>query len=641
MEKTHSKNGSGHCSDCVFGRWFRCGLPGSALAFLCAVFLQGEACAQQNLQDYALIYVDQYFEPPAELSLTEGGKNKAAALAHFTVGRIQENAGQLDQAVVSYLKVLELQPNQLSLSRKCALILARSGKQKQARELLESALSRNSTIAFPYIMLSEFLSTYHSNIQENKERSLGLAREAVEKFPDDPVPYEHLAKVFMIGNRKDEAKELLTGALDRENSDPNFWLRLGKVASRVWQYRLGGKGQEEQIAMLNQFYGKAAEFAGNNDLVKERSADYYSATRQFDLAEKMFKELIAKNTDRLDLRKKLAKVYRAQKDDQAYLDTLLGIVEVNPSDVSTHYEISKAYAKLNDMTNSIKHRLIALKVGKGSAEDYLKVGTEMYEAEMNAEAVEFLEEAAYLFPDNHEFPWLITYPLGALERYKEAVKYFEAYEKLVKKNKPENLNEKFYFRYGASVERAGDIKRAEKLFQKTIEILGKKDPQQENKEFTATVYNYLGYMWLENDMNIDRAGELIKTAVDLDPSSGAIADSLGWYYFKKGRFEEALKELLRSESLIKEMDAVILDHIGQAYYKLGDHEKAVDYMKRAVDLEPGKKEFSDRLKHFQTNSNDVPPKPTEAQSAPQPENPDSPSPPRPAAPSPSGANPDA
>ena len=542
------------------------------------------AVSGKDFRDFAQVYVDQYFEPPEELKLSSASEDKAEALAYFTVGRIQENAGQTDQAVVSYLKVLDLQPDQLALSRKCAYLLARSGKQTEARELLEAALERNKASAFPYIMLSEFLSTYHSNVQENKERSLTLAREAVDRFPGDPLTYEHLIKMYLAGNRKDDARALLTKSLEQENSNPEFWLRLGKLASRVWQVRMGGKGEEKEIEMLNQFYGKASAHAAGNDVVLERSADFYKSTGQFGKAEKIYLALIKRKTDRLDLRKKLARVYKDQKNDDAYLRTLLGIVEINPGDVQTHYEIAREYVKKDDVRNAIKHRKIALKVGKGSAQDYLKVGTTMYEAEMYEECAEFLEEAAYLFPDNPEFPWLITYPLGALEKYKEATKYFEQYEKMVKKQRPENLTEKFYFRFGSTVERDGDIKRAEKYFQKTIELLGKKDPEQEDKKFTALVYNYLGYMWLENDMNIKEAGELIKTAVDLDPDSGAIADSLGWFYFKMGRYEEAKKELLRSESLIEEVDAVILDHIARVYYELGDSAKAIEYMDRAVKL---------------------------------------------------------
>ncbi|MEM6916005.1 MAG: tetratricopeptide repeat protein, partial [Verrucomicrobiota bacterium] len=156
-----------------------------------------------------------------------------------------------------------------------------------------------------------------------------------------------------------------------------------------------------------------------------------------------------------------------------------------------------------------------------------------------------------------------------------------------------------FFRYAAAHERSGEFDKAEELFRKTIEMIAKKAPEEQNQQFTATVYNYLGYMWLENDMNLDEAGELIKTAVDLDPESGAIADSLGWYFFKKSRFEDAKVELLRAEQLIEEPDPVIFDHIAQTFFMLGEREEALEYMRRAVEMDPENEEFTDHLKSYE------------------------------------------
>ena len=367
---------------------------------------------------------------------------------------------------------------------------------------------------------------------------------------------------------------------------------------------------EKDLAILNEFYAKATEYAGNNESVSERAGDFYLVTRQYDKAEAIYRALIKRQTDRLDLRQKLAKVCREKGDLPGYIETLLGIVEINPGDFESHRLIATAYKELGDASNSVKHERLALKIGKGSAKDYLRVAREMVSENLHEEAIKFLKEALYLFPDNPEFPWLITFPLRNTNQFKEATKYYEACEKIAKVHRPEMLGDRFYFNFASTVERDGDFDRAAKLFKKTIELIAKQNPENEDRKFTALVYNYLGYMWIENDMNIDEAGELIKTAVDLDPESGAIADSLGWFYFKKGRYEEAKKELLRAESQMEQdgepLDAVILDHIAQTYYALGQKDKAIDYMQRAVKLEPEKKEYSERLASYQSGSAPTP-----------------------------------
>jgi tetratricopeptide (TPR) repeat protein len=105
--------------------------------------------------------------------------------------------------------------------------------------------------------------------------------------------------------------------------------------------------------------------------------------------------------------------------------------------------------------------------------------------------------------------------------------------------------------------------------------------------------NYLGYMWLERDQHLDRAEVLIRKANELVQDNAAFVDSLGWLFFKQGKFAEALPELLRSEALLRQEqpepepgDAEIFDHIAQTYDKLGQRDKALEYWKHALDVKP-------------------------------------------------------
>ena len=63
------------------------------------------------------------------------------------------------------------------------------------------------------------------------------------------------------------------------------------------------------------------------------------------------------------------------------------------------------------------------------------------------------------------------------------------------------------------------------------------DPQN------ATALNYLGYMLADRGVKLDEALGMIKKAVDLDPSNGAYLDSLGWAYFRLGKYESGGREL--------------------------------------------------------------------------------------------------
>jgi len=590
---------------------------GLGLFVLTLLLLHPQKAVARDLEDFAQIFVNEYHEPNESLRLSDDAKKKSLALAHYSRARSLESKGQMDSAVSSYLKVLEYQPDQSHLARKTAYLMAQNGKSEDALELLEKNLERNSEESSSYIALSEFLATYQSFQKDSRERSLKIIEEAVEKFPDDSAVYEHIVKLYLVSNRKDDAKTIMDKALERENPDPYYWLRLGQIAGRIWPVQLEGEAVEP--VLINRIYQKALDRADDNLAVKERVGDYYHATRQFAEAETIYGKLIAENPDRLDIRQKLARVYGGMGDEDKVIATLKEIVRIDPLDATVNRQLGTIYLRREDTPSAVPYLRKALQISKGNANDYAALARIMIEAKMGEETIAFIKEASFHFPDSPDFPYLATYALSTEEKWGESIPFFEQTEKLAEKSKPQLLNEAFFFRYAAAVERDAvqenspeekkkkGIDRAAKLFHKTIELIAKNDPDDENRDFTATVYNYLGYMWVENDMKLDEAGELIKTALDLDPESGAIADSLGWFYFKKGNYEEAKKELLRSEELVEEPDAVIFDHIGQVFYQLGDKAKAIEYMEKAVKLDPEKGEFSKRLEEYRKEAGDSSP----------------------------------
>ena len=97
--------------------------------------------------------------------------------------------------------------------------------------------------------------------------------------------------------------------------------------------------------------------------------------------------------------------------------------------------------------------------------------------------------------------------------------------------------------------------------------------------------NYLGYSWVDMNMNLDQAMDLIRKAVDLRPGDGYIVDSLGWAYYKLGKFDDAVRELERAVSL-KPDDAVLNDHLGDAYWRAGRRLEATFQWAHARDMKP-------------------------------------------------------
>ena len=77
--------------------------------------------------------------------------------------------------------------------------------------------------------------------------------------------------------------------------------------------------------------------------------------------------------------------------------------------------------------------------------------------------------------------------------------------------------------------------------------------------------------------------ELIQKALKLKPDSGYIIDSLGWVYFQKGLYDEAVHYLEKAAKLTAD-DPTINEHLGDAYFKKKDFERSLQHYKKSLSL---------------------------------------------------------
>ncbi|MGB3627075.1 MAG: tetratricopeptide repeat protein [Henriciella sp.] len=132
---------------------------------------------------------------------------------------------------------------------------------------------------------------------------------------------------------------------------------------------------------------------------------------------------------------------------------------------------------------------------------------------------------------------------------------------------------RLYYARGAIHERLGYWPLAESDL-KTAKALNPTSPD---------VLNYLGYSWVDRGLNLDAGLDLIRRALALRPQSGAITDSLGWAYYKIGRYEDAIIYLERAAELEPGL-AEINDHLGDAYWMAGRKREARYQWQRAISL---------------------------------------------------------
>ncbi len=199
------------------------------------------------------------------------------------------------------------------------------------------------------------------------------------------------------------------------------------------------------------------------------------------------------------------------------------------------------------------------------------------------DALATLEKArAVVRPDGSKFQLgFVSEVLAALayEKQKDftnAINHFTSAEVIAKTSDPKRLNGGFYFDQGAAYERAGDYEQAERAFQKSLDLT----PD------SPEALNYLGYMWADHGIKLEKARDLITKAVQLEPKSPAYLDSLGWVLYKLNRPQEALPQLQKAIELSDEPDPTLYDHLGDIYALLKQTDKAREAWSKSLSLDP-------------------------------------------------------
>lgn len=193
--------------------------------------------------------------------------------------------------------------------------------------------------------------------------------------------------------------------------------------------------------------------------------------------------------------------------------------------------------------------------------------------EKKDEARERLQALVKEKPDDIEGQSALANVLRAGKRFADAAEIYTRVIGLVGDIKREHWT-LFYFR-AICYERSKQWALAEADFKKALELF----PDQ------PQVLNYLGYSWVDQGTNLDQALEMIRKAVALRPNDGYIVDSLGWAYYRLGKYAEATVELERAVELRPE-DPTINDHLGDVYWKTDRKLEAKFQWSHARDLKP-------------------------------------------------------
>ena len=203
----------------------------------------------------------------------------------------------------------------------------------------------------------------------------------------------------------------------------------------------------------------------------------------------------------------------------------------------------------------------------------MQLGLNLADVDRHDDAIEHLSALVEADPDDMRAYLALGGVHGSRKDYAAAAEIYDRAASRLKSPAREHWN--IFYQRGIANERLKKWERAEQDFRKALELR----PDQ------PQVMNYLGYSWVDMNMNLEEGLDMIARAVSLKPNDGYIVDSLGWAYYRLGRFDDAVRELERAVSL-KPDDPILNDHLGDAYWRTGKRLQAVFQWNHARDMKP-------------------------------------------------------
>lgn len=539
--------------------------------------------------------------PAADLFLATPAQRKADALANFVEGARLEENGELDAALAVYQKVLTVDPGEIELASRVASLLTRQDDFPRAIDILKDAIKANPKETGPYLQLA-FI--YAKHLQK-PEQALKFANQAIALDPENIDAYQRIYEIELTGGDPKKALLALDRAGQSDSRNPAFWTRLGKLYAAIL-LDSDSEPNPEDLRRVNAAFQRAADNATDDADTLKEVADYFAVSQQIQSAIPLYLRVLELEPEDSNAREKLATGFVQTNQRERAIEMLQEIIKQTPE----KYQSYDLLAQLLDDEGRALQRANQLEPAKAQfakaaasyeqsilinpnhGQTYLRLAELLLgPLRQNERAETLLTEARMRFPRAPQFTYLLAIARREAKHAQQAVIAFEEALQEAEVSAPDLINTRFLFDYGVAADQAGLQDKAADLFRRAIAL----DPAH-----AADACNYLGYMWAEKNVHLDEAEEMIKKALDIDPDNGAYLDSLGWVKFRKGKFDEALSDLLRAAQSMTRDDPTVFEHIGDTYAKLNRIPQALDYWQKSIALAPENKVLADKIESTKT-----------------------------------------
>ncbi len=484
---------------------------------------------------------------------------------HLLLGRLYRLNNDLQKAEDELKIAVKLDPDSEEAVTTLSLLYSDEGDTNHALQVLSSVPDTGRSAKL-YAALG---ATYEQ--RKDYKSAIDAYKHAIQLDRDNLDAIRGLAENLLNDGQLDASLDQYKVIADANPEDAQTYLRISEIYRRQGKY-------DEALDSLK----KAEAMVPDALEVPYNIAVVYQAQARYDEAIKILQDLLKKTekpensysqsdrNNRAIFIERLGMVYRDQENYPAAVEAFRKMIPLGDDNTRTGYQdVIDTYREAKQWSQATAVAKEAAQKLPNDRELRMVLDAQLADTGDPAQPLADVRSLLKGTPEDREVYLRLSIMYTRMKRWSDAEESLNKAEQLA--IKPED-KEYVYFLRGSTYEREKKYDEAEAEFRKILTA---------NPQSSATL-NYLGYMNADRGVQLEESLNYIKAAVGLEPTNGAYLDSLGWAYFKLGKYDLA-EDSLAKAALRMGSDPTVQDHLGDLYQKTGRLKLAAAHWERAVE----------------------------------------------------------
>jgi tetratricopeptide (TPR) repeat protein len=487
---------------------------------------------------------------------------------HLLLGRLYRLNNDLQKAEGELQTAIKLDPNSEEAVTTLAMLYTDEGDTAHALKVL-SSIPDSARSAKLYSALG---AAYEQ--RKDYKNAIDAYKHAIVLDRDNLDAIRGLAENEMNDGQFEAALEQYKVIADSNPEDAQTYVRMADIYRRQGKY-------DQALENLK----RAETLVPDTMDVPYSIAAVYQAQGRYDEAAKILQDLIKKTeksetgtsqadrNNRAIFVERLGMIYREQENYTAAVETFRKMLTLGDENARSGYqEIIDTYRDAKQWPQATAAAKEAVQKLPNDRDLRMVLDAQLADTGQLDQAVADMRSMLKGGAEDRD----VYVRLGIV--YTRAKQWNDALEALAKAEEVSTkADDKAYvlFLRGDLYQRQKNFDAAEVEFKKVLSMTPPTDPQ------AAATLNYLGYMNADRGVKLEESLNLIKQALTFEPNNPAYLDSLGWAYFKLGKYDQAEDNLNKAASHMGS-DPTVQEHLGDLYQKTGRLKLAAAHWDRAV-----------------------------------------------------------